>query len=110
VSFDGRTLYYKRADGEAPLIAHPLDGSPEHVAVDCVASRAFDVGPDGVYYVGCRTAERDQPCLRLDPAGRRELLGRVEDAIDLAASPSGGPILFTRQTLRADLMMIENFR
>jgi hypothetical protein len=110
VSFDGRTLYYKQADGEAPLVAHPLDGGPERVVVDCVAGRALDVGPDGVYYVGCSTAERDQPCFRLDPAGRRELLGRVEDAVDLAASPSGGSILFTKETLRADLMLIENFR
>ena len=113
VSFDGQTLYYKQADEEAPLVAHPLDGGPERVAVGCVAARGFDVGPDGVYYIGCVTAEREQPFFRLDPAtGRRELLGKVEVAADrhIAVSPAGGPILFTKATLKADLMLVENFR
>jgi Tol biopolymer transport system component len=112
-AFDGRTLYYKQADGDAPLVARPLDGGPERVAVDCVAARGFDVGPDGVYYVGCATAERAQPFYRLDPvSGRRELLGSAEMAGDLTitVSPRGGAILFTKATQRADLMLIENFR
>jgi hypothetical protein len=113
VSFDGRTLYYKQADDEGPLVAHPLDGSPERVAVDCVAFRGFDVGPDGIYYVGCATAEREQLFHRLDPAtGRHEILGRAEMAGEhtITVSPSRGPILFTEAILRADLMLIENFR
>jgi eukaryotic-like serine/threonine-protein kinase len=111
VSFDGRTLYYKQADGEAPLIAHPLDGGPERVAVDCVAGRSFEVGPDGVYYVGCATAEREQPLYRFEPAtGHREVLAKAEGFMDLTVSPSGGPILFTKATPGADLMLIENFR
>jgi Tol biopolymer transport system component len=112
VSFDGRILYYKQADGEGPLIAHPLDGGPERVAVACVAGRAFDVGPDGVYYMGCATADREQPLYRLEPAtGRREVLGRVETAdYGITVSPSGGPILFTELIPAFDLMLIENFR
>jgi dipeptidyl aminopeptidase/acylaminoacyl peptidase len=111
LSFDGRILYYKQADGEAPLVAHPLSGGPERVAVDCVLGRGFDVGPDGVYYVGCATAEREQPILRLDPkTGRHELLGRAQTVSGFTVSPSAGPILFTRINPKADLVMIENFR
>ena len=116
VSYDGRTLYYNyynRADGEAPLVAHPLDGQPERVVTDCVAGRGFDTGPDGVYYVGCGTRLRARPLYRLDPySGRQELLGRVEtDYVDtIAVSPTGGPILFPKLTIEGDVVMIENFR
>jgi serine/threonine protein kinase len=113
VSFDGRTLYYKQAGGDAPLIAHPLDGSPERAVVDCVSSRAFDVGPDGIYYLGCSTGQRTQPFCRLDPeSSRLELLGNVEwgDDVTISVSPTGGPTLFTRFLPEHDIEMIENFR
>jgi Tol biopolymer transport system component len=113
VSFDGRTLYYKQNDGGAPLIAHPLDGKPERAVVDCVSNRGFDVGPDGIYYLGCSAGQRTEPFYRFDPeSGRLELLGNVEWGIDrsISVSPTGGPILFTRFLPEHDIMMIENFR
>jgi serine/threonine protein kinase/Tol biopolymer transport system component len=113
VSFDGRTLYYKQAAGEASLIAHPLDGKPERAVVDCVSSRAFDVGPDGIYYLGCWTGQRTQPFYRLDSdSGRLELLGNVDwgNDVTISASPTGGPTLFTRFLPEHDIEMIENFR
>jgi serine/threonine protein kinase len=110
---DGHVLYYKQADYEAPLVAHPLDGGPERVVVDCVAGRGFDVGPGGIYYIGCASAAREQGFYRLDPtSGRRELLGQAELAYDhaVSVSPVGGPLLFTKVTHNFDLMVIDRFR
>jgi Tol biopolymer transport system component len=112
ISPDGRTLYYKQADGDAPLVARALDSGVERVVIDCVFSRSFEIGPRGVYYVGCTSAERAQPVMVFDAAtGRSEVLGAVESVgTGLAVSPDGKTLLVPLVAPKADIVMIENFR
>jgi hypothetical protein len=51
-SRDGRLLYYTKANGDpAALWAIPLSGGNERRVLESVASRAFVVRDDGIYYV-----------------------------------------------------------
>jgi Tol biopolymer transport system component len=109
---DGRTLLYTRGRTASPLIERSLADGSEKQLVECVMGRSFDVVGDGLYYVGCRDAERELPLYRLDRrTGRRELLARVNaDPAGIAVAPSGWPILYSRISSIGDLMLIENFR
>ena len=116
-SVDGQTLFFRRANGDSPLVALPLAGGAERVVAACVLAwpGAFDVVESGVYYPDCRTGD---PVLhRLDPAsGRDEALGTLEkwerwaDGT-IAVSPDGRTILYPKAVREgSDLMLIENFR
>jgi Tol biopolymer transport system component len=110
---DGRTLLYTRRRYPSPLVARDIESGTEKQMLDCVNGSQFDVGPGGLYYVGCSDEDLDRPLYRLDTrTGRRELLGRLRtDRLDgLSVSPLGGPILYYHFVDEADLMMIENFR
>ena len=116
-SADAQTLFFKRGDGDSPLVALPLAGGAEWVVAACVLAwpGAFDVVDSGVYYPDCRA---EDPVLhRLDPAsGRDEALGTLDkwerwaDGT-IAVSPDGRTILYPK-TVRegSDLKLIENFR
>jgi hypothetical protein len=62
--------------------------------------------------VSCWTGRRRLPLYRLEPtSGRRELVAQAElGPTVLAASPVGGPVLFTRSRPERDNALIENFR
>jgi serine/threonine protein kinase/dipeptidyl aminopeptidase/acylaminoacyl peptidase len=117
-SADGRTLLFKRGNGDSPLLALPLAGGTERTVVACVKGPGgtFDVVASGVYYPDCTSL--NSPLLHhLDPAtGRDTVLGRL-DMFELfgngrvGASPDGRTILYTRAVRTgSDLMLIENFR
>ena len=116
-SVDGRTLFFKRRNGDSPLVALTLAGGAERTVAACVPAwpASFDVVASGVYYPDCRTGD---PVLhRLDPAsGRDEVLGTLEkwerySSGTIAVSPDGRTILYPK-TVRegSDLMLIESFR
>ncbi len=127
-SVDGKTLFYMRSWGHAPLIALPLAGGPERKILECVPTgSAFAVGAAGIYHLGCASGPEARPegvpgqppaaLLLLDATtGQDRLLGKLEQAMSgsgLAVSPDGKTILYVRgQTMpgNGDLMMIENFR
>lgn len=116
---DGRTLYYKRAQSDSPLLARPTAGGEERTIAQCVNFWAYAVGPQGVFYVDCGTVK--------DPAASRHHLRRWDAATGgdrdvaildfgpdgitgLSASPDGASLLYSLGTGRFDVMMIENFR
>jgi Tol biopolymer transport system component len=116
-SADGRTLFFKRSDGNSPLIALTLAGGAERTVAPCVRAwpAVFDVVASGVYYPDCRAG--DPGLHRLDPAsGRDEVLGLLEHAeqpadTTIAVSPDGRTILYPKVVREgSDLRLIENFR
>jgi serine/threonine protein kinase len=112
-SADGKTLFFTRAHGNAPLLALPLAGGPERKVLECVPGWGFAVGPAGVYHLACTADLRGVPLYLLDPAtGRDRLLGTLEQGVlGFTVSPDGKTILYTKFELKgSDLMMIENFR
>jgi Tol biopolymer transport system component len=114
-SADGKTLYFMRTHGEAPLLSLPLAGGPERRVLECVLPKGFAVGHGGVYHLGCGADLRAVPLYLLDPAtGRDRLLGKLEQALSgngLTVSPNGKTILYGKvENKGRDLMMIENFR
>ena len=50
----GTYLVYQRQNGDSPLLLLPLKGGPTRELSPCAAApSSFNVGPQGVYYVGC---------------------------------------------------------
>jgi hypothetical protein len=95
-------------------VARNLEDRAEKELVECVLGRSYDVGPGGVYYVGCPDHERGLPLYRLDAGtGRRRLLARLNatNVDGIAVSPVGGPVLYVdHSSPESNLMLIESFR
>lgn len=116
-SVDGRTLFFRRGNGDSPLAALPLAGGAERAVAGCVLAWPgnFDVVESGVYYPDCRA--EDPQLHRLDlESGRDFALGTLEkweryaDGT-IAVSPDGRTILYPKGVREgSDLMLIENFR
>jgi hypothetical protein len=118
-SVDGRTLFFRRGDGDSPLVALSLTGGAERTVAACVLALpgTFDVVASGVYYPDCRAEDQDPVLHRLDPVnGRDEALGTLEkwerySDGTIAVSPDGRIILYPKAVREgSDLMLIENFR
>lgn len=115
---DGKTLYYKREQGEGPLLARPLAGEAERTVIDCVSYWAWVPGPRGVFHLECGGVAGSswQRSLRhWDSGTRRDHVLTTVDIgpgwpLGLAASPDGRSVLFAHAMRSQDLMMIENFR
>jgi Tol biopolymer transport system component len=114
-SADRKSLLFQPKDADSPLMTMPLAGGQARQLIECVKNGAFGVGSRGVYYVPCDPTT-DPPLYVLDQKiGRHARLGRLdglaERPLGLSVSPDGNTILYPRQVLlRADLMLIENFR
>jgi Tol biopolymer transport system component len=119
-SLDGRTLYYRRAQNDGPLLARPTAGGEERTIAPCVHFWAYAVSPRGVFHVDCTAAEdpaaSGHPLRYRDAAtGRDREVATLDFGPDahifgLSASPDGASLLYARGTSTFDLMMIENFR
>jgi Tol biopolymer transport system component len=112
-SADGRTLFFKRAAADSPLLALPLSAGAARQILDCVPRFGFTVGPAGVYHFGCKDDVGGRPLSSLDPlTGRDRVLGKLDKGSgSLTVSPDGKTILYTKVVSEGtDLMMIENFR
>jgi Tol biopolymer transport system component len=115
-SLDGRTLYYKRAQGNAPLLARPTAGGEERTIIGCIPeSFGYAVGPDGVFYLDCNIDRSHRILHHWDArTGQDRQLATLDTgtqvALGLSVSPDGRNILYTHDTTSQDLMMIDHFR
>jgi Tol biopolymer transport system component/DNA-binding winged helix-turn-helix (wHTH) protein len=123
-SMDGTGVWYKREQGDGPLLFQPLAGGAARPVIPCVRGPRFTVGREGVYYMPCARnleAEHEAPVRVFDVTTREErLFGLLNDASwpavgqtigCFAISPDGRTLLFCGLASReADLMLIEHFR
>jgi hypothetical protein len=111
-STDGKSLFFMRNSGDAPLLAVPVAGGPERKIVDCVnGGFGYAVGPAGIYHASCK--EGGAPLYLLDLAtGRDRLFATLEGFYTgITVSPDGKRSLYGKFVGGGtDLMMIENFR
>jgi Tol biopolymer transport system component len=115
LSRDGRSLYYVKSARGSGLFARPTDGGDERPIIRCQSGYA--VGPAGVFYVGCGSAEASTgfryPLRYWDAAtGQDRQVGAI-DAVyvaGLSVSPDGRSLLYGRSSWACSLMMIEDFR
>jgi serine/threonine protein kinase len=114
-AMDGKTLLFQPRDADSPLMAMPLKGGAARQLVPCVKNSAFGVGPQGVYYVPCDRSPNPSLHVLDLKTGRDRRLGTLdgitERALGLSVSPDGRTIVYLRELgVKADLMLIENFR
>ena len=112
---DGRTLFFKQAGSEGPLLAMSLAGGQERTVIDCVPYRGYALGREGIYHVACEADPRAVPLLLREPAtGRDRLLGTLDrpgPLGGLTVSADGKLILYDKMIGEGnDLVLIENFR
>jgi Tol biopolymer transport system component/DNA-binding winged helix-turn-helix (wHTH) protein len=122
-SMDGTGVWYKREQGDGPLLFQPLGGGAARPVIPCVSGPRFTVGREGVYYMPCALgeAEQDAPVRLFDvTTGKERLFGSLNDASPptvgypigcFSISPDGRTLLFCgHASSQADLMLIEHFR
>jgi Tol biopolymer transport system component len=109
-SFDGRWLYYSRADGDSPLYRVPVDGGEETQVLPRVFEFGFCVTPKGVLFSG---GERSTGIEFLNfDTGKVSPFFQPERqmTVGLSLSPDQRHLLFPqRESSGSDLMLVENF-
>jgi len=91
-------------------------GAPRQLAPCAAAPSSFNVGPLGVYYIGCEQSTARSVHLVNAATGRDTVLGTITDMHNMftpiAASPDGQEVVYTRAVNPGgvDLMLIENFK
>jgi Tol biopolymer transport system component len=114
-SADGSTLFYTKIGGSpSHLFSRALAGGAERqVMNDLVFSRAFDLRPDGVYYI-TRAADNEffVKVFEFSSSKTRVITPlHGEPELGLSVSPDGKRIVYTLfEEGEADLMLVENFR
>jgi eukaryotic-like serine/threonine-protein kinase len=116
-SSDGKTIYYldSRASSAA-LIEAPASGGPEHLLGITVASRAFHVVVDGIYFIAPPGKDGSGFEIRFyDFATHRsrliQALGDINNWLGFAVSPDRKTFLYSvEQDNGRNLMLVENFR
>ena len=123
-SMDGTGIFYKREQGDGPLLFQPLADGEARPVIPCVRISSFSITSAGVYYVPCARAgevPHDAPVRVFDPVtGKDRLFAMLDDIVSpavggleggLFASPDGRTLLYMRRhTRETDLMLIEHFR
>ena len=109
-SFDGRWVYYSRADGASPLYRVPVDGGPETQVLPRVAEFGFCLATNGVLFWAW---ERSLSIEFLNfETGRASVLFRPERdmTVGLSLSTDQRHVLFPqRESSGSDLMLVEDF-
>ena len=123
-SMDGTGVWYKRDQGDGPLLFQTLAGGAARPVIPCVRGACFTVGREGVYYMPCARGPEtghDSPVRVFDvTTGKERPFGSL-DAVSwpgigspvgcFAISPDGRTLLFCGSASReADLMLIEHFQ
>jgi Tol biopolymer transport system component len=108
---DGRSVYYtKTEEGKEGLWSASLAGGEETQVIDSlIASRAFSVAVDGIYFITGTPYTIEFFSFRTHQ--HRPLANVEDDVIYLTVSPDGRSILWTQDDHSGnDLMLVENFR
>ena len=109
-SFDGRWLYYSRADGDSPLYRVPVDGGEETQVLPRVYEFGFCVTPKGVLFSG---GERSAGIEFLSFATGGVSAFFQPDrqmTVGLSLSTDQRHLLYPqRESSGSDLMLVENF-
>jgi len=106
-SFDGRWLYYSRADGDSPLNRVPVDGGEETQVLPRVYEFGFCMAPKGVLFArGDGIEYLDLDTGKISPFFQPER----QMTVGLSLSPDQRHLLFPqRESSGSDLMLVENF-
>ena len=109
-SFDGRWLFYSRADGDSPLYRMPVQGGEEAQVLPRVSQFGFSVTAKGVLFFGGEHSNGldylDLETGTVAPFFQPERLMTV----GLSLSPDQRHLLFPqRESSGSDLMLVENF-
>jgi eukaryotic-like serine/threonine-protein kinase len=111
---DGQTVYYQKGDFSGSLWKMRTNGGEESPVLPSVASRAFSIVNDGIYFISMPEAGQNASLQFLSFATQKvktiaPLLRPLDEG--LAVSPDGRFILFSQSDeAGSDLMLVENFR
>jgi eukaryotic-like serine/threonine-protein kinase len=122
-SWDGKTLYYSRHDGNGPqgltsgVFARPVAGGPERQILDAIFRWDFFPVKDGIYYIALIETRRFN-VLELRflsfATGKSRVLSKFQarQSQGLSATADGKTILYSGRapSAGADLVLIQNFR
>jgi Tol biopolymer transport system component len=109
-SFDGRWLFYSRADGESPLYRVPVDGGEETQVLPRVSQFGFCLTPKGVLFTrGDRSAGIE--FLSLETGAVSPLFQPERQmTVGMSLSSDQRHVLFSQQeSSGSDLVLVENF-
>jgi len=111
----GNSLYYVRNRQEAGLWRTLPNGGPEELVCQSVSEGTWTLARDGVYFIDPAFAgRRPKQLKRCDLAtGRETNLMSLDQGAGILQSLSisaAGHILYTSQTTRSELMMIDGLR
>ncbi len=109
-SYDGRWVFYSRADGDSPLYRVPVNGGEETQVLPRVNEFGFCVAAKGLLF---STGKGNAPIEFLDlESGKVSSLYQPERqmTVGLSLSADGRHLLFPqRESSGSDLMLVENF-
>jgi Tol biopolymer transport system component len=109
-SYDGRWVFYSRADGDSPLYRVPVDGGEETQVLPRVNEFGFCITPKGLLF---STGEGSDGIEFLDLAtGKISPFFQPAEqmTVGLNLSPDQRHLLFPqRESSGSDLMLVENF-
>lgn len=113
-SHDGKSLLYKKDEGNSPIWARLLGGGQERVVVPAAQGRAFAVVDDGIYYFAPSRPDGSTP-LRFHSFGTRKNLEiapiKNVAADGMSVSPDRKTILFSVAVRSgSNVMVVDNFR
>ena len=111
----GNSLYYVRNRQEAGLWRTLPNGGPEELVCPSVREGTWTLAHDAIYFIDPAFVERIPKKLRrCDPATGRETdvmsLDQGAGILQGLSVSSAGQILYTSQTTRSELMMIDGLR
>jgi Tol biopolymer transport system component len=109
-SYDGRWVYYSRADGDSPLYRMPPEGGEETLVLPRVFEFGFCLTPNGVLFSGGQHSSGIEFLNFANGKVSPFFQPEKQMTVGLSISPDQRHVLFTqRESSGSDLMLVENF-
>ena len=113
-SLDGKSVYYVKGNLSEGLWKMPVSGGEESQMLPSVATRAFSLVNDEIYFIAKPSADRKSFIQFLSFATGKVKTLAPTSALPfegLSVSPDGRSLLFAQwDEVASDLMLVENFR